>query len=91
MQATLHISGFTAYQHKMEIVFKTIQSQITNLQKEANTWKRGSWNWTVNGEPGAYTTAMAKIDALQRLSIVLRANLKYDLMPEPPVFIDGEE
>jgi hypothetical protein len=91
MQATLHISGFTAYQHKMEIVFKTIQSQITNLQKEADTWKKGSWNWTVNGEPGAYTTAMTKIDALQQLSIALRAHLKYDLVPEPSVFIDGEE
>jgi len=78
--------GYTAYQHKMDIVFKCIQAQIAEIDAEQERWKNSqSWNPIV--PPAGYERNETAIRALMHLSRRLRATLKLNQVPHVPVEI----
>ena len=90
MENNIHSIGFLAYQHKMEIVFKCIQAEIAELDADQERW-RNSKSWNPILPPAGYERNEKAIRTLMSLSRRLRANLKLNRVPKPPVFIGEEE
>lgn len=78
--------GYTAYQHKMDIVFKCIQAQIAQIDAEQERW-RNSKSWNSTFPPAGYESNARAIDELMRLSIRIRACLKINRVPNVTVEI----
>jgi hypothetical protein len=86
MENNLHSLGFTAYQHKMEIVFKCIQAEIAHIDADQERW-RNSKAWNPTFPPAGYERNEKAISALMNLSRRLRATLKLNHVPKVPVEI----
>ena len=78
--------GYTAYQHKMEIVFKCIQAEIAELDARQESW-RNSKAWNPILPPAGYERNETAISALMHLSCRLRACLKTNHVPNVHVEI----
>ena len=78
--------GYTAYQHKMDIVFKCIQAQIAQIDAEQERWRNSS-SWNSTFPPAGYERNATAIDELMRLSIRIRACLKINRVPNVTVEI----
>ena len=90
MEKEIFNVGYAAYQHKMEIVFKCIQAEIAELDADQERW-RNSKSWNPILPPAGYERNEKAIRTLMSLSRRLRANLKLNRVPKPPVFIGEEE
>ncbi len=78
--------GYIAYQHKMEIVFKCIQSEIARIDADQKLWKNSkAWNPTF--PPAGYERNQAAIMALMHLSKRIRATLELNRLPTVTVEI----
>lgn len=78
--------GYTAYQHKMEIVFKCIQAEIAEIDADQERW-RNSKAWNPILPPAGYERNQTAILALMNLSRRLRATLKVNRVPNVTVEI----
>jgi len=78
--------GYTAYQHKMEIVFKCIQAEIAEIDADQERWRNSkAWNPTL--PPAGYERNQTAIMALMHLSRRLRATLKVNHVPKVTIEI----
>lgn len=82
----INLGGHAALEHKMNIVFKCIQSRIAEIDKDQELWKNSS-AWNSIRPPLGYEKNQAAIDALLDFSCLLRACLKADVAPKVHVEI----
>ena len=78
--------GYTAYNHKMAIVFRCIQAEIAELDADQERW-RNSKAWNPILPPAGYERNETAIRALMGLSRRLRATLKLNHVPNVHVEI----
>jgi len=78
--------GYTAYQHKMDIVFKCIQAQIAELDADQERW-RNSKAWNPILPPAGYERNETAIRELMHLSRRIRICLKLNKVPNVTVEI----
>jgi len=78
--------GYIAYQHKMEIVFKCIQSEIARIDADQELW-RNSKAWNPILPPAGYERNETAIRALMHLSRRIRATLELNRLPTVTVEI----
>lgn len=76
----VYLGGYTAYQHKMEIVFKCIKAEIAKLDEEQESWRK-SKAWDPIFPPEGYERNETAIRALMKLSRRITGTLKLNHMP----------